>query len=151
MDKLNLPDFELKICEQNGKPCIFDPIRKKWVAATPEEFVRQHFVNYLVTCKSYPLSHIANETAITVGNVNKRCDSVVYDKCGKPKIILEYKAPSVKIDNKVFAQISRYNISLKVDYLIVSNGMNHYCLKVDYNTGRCTFLPDIPDYNSIQR
>lgn len=149
MDKLKLPAFEPKICEQNGKICIFDTIRKKWVAFTPEEMVRQHFVNYLVEYKMYPMSHIANESSITVSNVKKRCDSVLYDKSGKPKVIVEYKAPSVKITNEVFAQISRYNIALKVDYLIVSNGVNHYCVKVDYGTGGYVFLNDIPDYNSI--
>lgn len=149
MDKLNLPAFEPKICEQNSKICIFDTIRKKWVAFTPEEMVRQHFVNYLVEYKMYPMSHIANESSITVGNVKKRCDSVLYDKSGKPKVIVEYKAPSVKITNEVFAQISRYNIALRVDYLIVSNGVNHYCVKVDYGTGGYVFLNDIPDYNSI--
>ena len=149
MDKLNLPAFEPKICEQNCKICIFDTIRKKWVAFTPEEMVRQHFVNYLVEYKMYPMSHIANESSITVGNVKKRCDSVLYNKSGKPKVIVEYKAPSVKITNDVFAQISRYNIALRVDYLIVSNGINHYCVKVDYETGGYVFLNDIPDYNSI--
>lgn len=149
MDKLNLPAFEPKICEQNGKICIFDTIRKKWVAFTPEEMVRQHFVNYLVEYKMYPMSHIVNESSITVGNVKKRCDSVLYNKSGKPKVIVEYKAPSVKITNDVFAQISRYNIALRVDYLIVSNGINHYCVKVDYETGGYVFLNDIPDYNSI--
>lgn len=149
MDKLNLPSFEPKICEQNGKICIFDTIRKKWVAFTPEEVVRQHFVNYLVEYKMYPMSHIANESSISVGNVKKRCDSVLYDKSGKPKVIVEYKAPSVKITKDVFAQISRYNIALRVDYLIVSNGINHYCVKVDYETGGYVFLNDIPDYNSI--
>lgn len=149
MDKLNLPAFEPKICEQNGKNCIFDTIRKKWVAFTPEEMVRQHFVNYLVEYKMYPMSHIANESSIAVGNVKKRCDSVLYDKSGKPKVIVEYKAPSVKITKDVFAQISRYNIALRVDYLIVSNGINHYCVKVDYETGGYVFLNDIPDYNSI--
>lgn len=149
MDKLNLPTFDLKICEQNGKKTVFDPIRKKWVAATPEELVRQHFVNYLSQYKGYPLSHIANETAIVVGNVDKRCDSVVYNKQGVPSVIIEYKAPKVKITKDVFAQISRYNIALRVDYLIVSNGMNHYCVKVDYNTGGFNFLNDIPDYNML--
>jgi hypothetical protein len=97
----------------------------------------------------YPMSHIANESSISVGNVKKRCDSVLYDKSGKPKVIVEYKAPSVKITKDVFAQISRYNIALRVDYLIVSNGINHYCVKVDYETGGYVFLNDIPDYNSI--
>lgn len=149
MDNLNLPAFEPKIREQNGLLSIFDPIRKKWVKNTPEEWVRQHFVNYLVKYKLYPMSHIANESSITVGKVKKRCDTVIYDTNGCPKLIVEYKAPTVKITGDVFAQISRYNVALKVDYLIVSNGMNHYCVKVDYETGGYVFLNDIPDYNSI--
>ncbi len=150
MVQLNLPPANLIIsCEDGNKQLVFDPIRKKRVAFTPEEHVRQSFVQYLVGHKQYPISHIANEQAINLNGLSRRCDSVVYDKDGNPKVIIEYKAPSVSISAKTFAQISRYNLVLKVDYLIVSNGLKHYCVKMDYASQSYTFLTDIPDYTSL--
>ena len=149
MSALNLPTYEAKICERDGKQHIFDPLRKCYVALTPEEWVRQHFVNYLVEHKGYPTALTANEVAIKLNNTNKRCDTVVYDKALQPRVIVEYKAPTVKITKEVFAQISRYNLVLKVDYLIISNGMQHYCCKMDYEKQSFTFLQEIPEYESI--
>ena len=148
-DNLNLPPFEPKISEQAGKPQIWDPVRKLWTPLTPEEHVRQAFVAYLVNYKNYPISHIANEQAISLNSMSRRCDSVVYDKAGQPKVIVEYKRPTVAITQKVFDQIARYNLVLHVDYLIVSNGLKHYCVKMEYPTGKYTFLQDIPNYSGL--
>ncbi len=148
-DNLNLPPFEPKISEQAGKPQIWDPVRKLWTPLTPEEHVRQAFVAYLVNYKNYPISHIANEQAISLNSMSRRCDTVVYDKTGQPKVIVEYKRPTVAITQKVFDQIARYNLVLHVDYLIVSNGLKHYCVKMEYPTGKYTFLQDIPNYSDL--
>jgi len=120
-----------------------------WTPFTPEEHVRQAFVSYLSNYKGYPLSHIANEQAIQLNGMSRRCDSVVYDKAGQPKVIVEYKRPSVKLTQKVFDQISRYNLVLHVDYLIITNGLKHYCVRMDYNAGKYTFLQDIPTYAEL--
>ena len=149
MSALNLPSYDTKICEKEGKQQILDPLRKSYVALTPEEWVRQHFVNYLTVHKGYPAALMANEVAITLNGMKRRCDTVVYDKELRPRVIVEYKAPSVRITKEVFAQISRYNLTLRVDYLIVSNGMQHYCCKMDYEKGSYTFLQEIPEYSKI--
>ena len=148
-DNLNLPPFEPKISEQGGQLSIWDPIRKIWTPLTPEENVRQAFVSYLINYKGFPASHIANEQAIELNSMSRRCDSVIYDKAGAPKVIVEYKRPSVAITQKVFDQIARYNLVLHVDYLIVSNGLKHYCVKMEYPAGKYVFLQDIPDYTEI--
>lgn len=148
-DNLNLPPFDMKISEQAGKTVVWDSIRMRWTAFTPEERVRQGFVTYLIGYKGYPGSHIANEQSIELNGMKRRCDSVVYDRNGKPKLIVEYKAPHVTISQKVFDQIARYNLVLKVDYLIVSNGLKHYCVKMDYESGSYSFLQDIPCYSEI--
>ena len=146
IQNLNLPPFEPKISEQAGKTVIWDPVRMLWTPLTPEECVRQAFVSYLINYKDYPLSHIANEQAIELNGMSRRCDSVIYDRTGTPKVIVEYKRPAVNISQKVFDQIARYNIVLHVDYLIVSNGLKHYCVRMDYVAGKYTFLHDIPAY-----
>ena len=146
---LNLPPYQYKISNKNGRRCIFDPIRKKYVALTPEEWVRQHFVNYLISCKGYPLGLTANEVQVNLNGTKKRCDTVVYNNRLVPLAIVEYKAPTVEITQMVFDQITRYNIVLRVKYLIVSNGLNHYCCKIDYETNSYIFLPDIPCYEDL--
>lgn len=146
---LNLPPFEPKISYQDDKTVIWDPVRKQWTALTPEEHVRQAFVSYLINGKGYPASHIANERTISLNTMSRRCDTVVYDKAGTPKVIVEYKRPTVTITQKVFDQIARYNLVLHVDYLIVSNGLKHYCVKMDYAAGRYSFLRDIPSYAEL--
>lgn len=149
MLSLNLPKYETKICERDGKLQIFDPLRKCHVALTPEEWVRQHFVNFLIESREFPAALMANEVAITVNGMKRRCDTVVYDKQLQPRVIVEYKAPTVKITKEVFAQISRYNLTLKVDYLIVSNGLQHFCCRMDYPNNSYTFLHEIPEYTKI--
>lgn len=149
MKRLNLPtySFNIKLIEQRKH--IFDFIRKKFVILTPEEWVRQNFLRYLVDEKKYPATLIAVEKEFKLNNLSKRSDAVVYNKWAKPFLIIEFKAPEVKIDQKVFDQIARYNMQLKVDYLIVSNGMNHYCCKIDYSKGSYLFLKEIPAFKDI--
>ena len=146
---LNLPRYEIKLRENEGKQQILDPLRKSFVALTPEEWVRQHFVNFLLNHKAYPAALMSNEVAITLNGMKRRCDTVIYDKALRPRAIIEYKAPTVKITKEVFAQISRYNLTLRVDYLIISNGLQHYCCKMNYEKQNFTFLQEIPSYDTI--
>lgn len=149
MLSLNLPTYEAKIAKRNGKNVIFDIIRKRYVALTPEEWVRQHFVHFLSNYKNYPISLMANELLLNLNGTKKRCDTVLYRKDLSAQMIVEYKAPHVDITQKVFDQIARYNIVLKVDYLVVSNGLEHYCCRMDYGRLSYAFLPDIPDYKDL--
>ncbi|MFT3992870.1 MAG: type I restriction enzyme HsdR N-terminal domain-containing protein [Dysgonomonas sp.] len=149
MLNLNLPPFDIKVKKIDGRLSVFDKVRRKYVALTPEEWVRQHFINYLVSEKNYPESLIANEIQINLNQQKKRCDTVVYDRDAIPLVIIEYKAPEVGITQNVFDQIVQYNIVLKVRYLIVSNGLNHYCCKVDYENHTFAYLPDIPSYDEL--
>ena len=149
MYELNLPKYGIKIANENGHQTIFDVLRRKYVALTPEEWVRQHFVHYLIEHKGYPQSLMANEIQLAIGNKKLRCDSVLYDRSLKPRMIIEYKAPTVNITQKVFDQITIYNMLLHVDYLVVSNGIKHYCCRMDYDNQKYLFLDDIPDYQEI--
>lgn len=150
MLSLNLPDFSYKIITKEGKSCIFDILRKKYVALTPEEWVRQHFIHFLTEHKNYPAGLLANEVRIVLNGTDKRCDTVLYGRDLKPRMIVEYKAPDVEITQAVFDQITRYNIVLKADYLIVTNGIRHYCCRMDYTSRSYTFLPDIPSYTELK-
>ena len=147
MFQLNLPEYPAKITEKDGKKSIFDELRGCYVALTPEEWVRQNFVQMLLY--SYPASLMANESAIELNGMIRRCDTIVYDRSLRPRMIVEYKAPTVKIDKKVFAQISRYNLVLKVDYLVISNSIQHYCCKMDYEKNTFSFLNNIPTYSTL--
>lgn len=149
MLELNLPPFEKKITKKDDKPFILDVIRRQYVALTPEEWVRQHFVHFLIEHKGYPQSLMGNEVQLKLNGMSRRCDTVVYDRSLHPRVIIEYKAPTVNITQKVFDQICRYNMVLQVDYLIVSNGLVHYCCKVDYPTRSYSFLQDIPAYENL--
>lgn len=150
MQSLNLPVFDPKVTEKEGRPVIFDPIRQKYVSLTPEEWVRQHFVNYLVTIKKYPKELLANEVLIKLNGTSKRCDTVAYNHFLAPLMIVEYKAAHIAITNTVFDQIVRYNMVLKVRYLTVSNGINHFCCRIDYEKQTYTFLKEIPDYSMLE-
>ncbi len=146
---LNLPSYSFKISNRDGKAYIFDVLRRKYVALTPEEWVRQHFTHYLLEYKGYPKGLLANEIQLNLNGTKKRCDTVLYNRDLTAKMIVEYKAPNVEITQAVFDQITRYNMVLKVDYLIVSNGIHHYCCHINYVTHSYTFLPDIPTYDSL--
>lgn len=149
MSSLNLPAFNAKITYEDGKRLIWDIIRRKYVALTPEEWVRQHFVHFLIEHKGYPSALLANEVQLQLNGTRKRCDTVLFQRDLKARMIVEYKSPRVAITRQVFNQISRYNMVLKVEYLIVSNGLHHYCCKVDYLQNTYTFLPDIPEYKDL--
>jgi hypothetical protein len=150
MTKLNLPEYKFNIKKNSrGKFDIFDLSRKKYVALTPEEWVRQNFIRFLIEEKNYPSSLIAVEKKIIVNKLTKRFDAVVYDNNGSPAMLLEFKAPDILITQKVFEQISIYNQILKVKYLIVSNGLKHYCCKVLFETKTITFLKDIPNFELV--
>lgn len=149
MQALNLPKTELKIARKNGAPVIFDVLRRKFVALTPEEWVRQHFVHYLIEHKGYPPACVGNEISLSLNGTQKRCDTVVYDSEAQPLMIVEYKAMHIPITQRVFEQISRYNMQMHVRWLIVSNGLQHYCCLIDYQTGTYQYLPDIPDWASL--
>ena len=149
MFRLNLPPYPIKIQEKGEKRQIFDFLRRKWVALTPEEWVRQHFTHYLVEQKGYPKGLMGNEVELRVGDKRLRCDTLLYNKEAAPRMIIEYKAPTIQLQQKTFDQISIYNLLLKVDYLIVSNGLQHYCCKMDYAAQRYIFLEDVPDYEIL--
>ena len=149
MFRLNLPTYEIKIAQRGNKQLIFDFLRRKYVALTPEEWVRQHFVHYLIEHKGYPAGLIGNEVELNVGEKRLRCDTILYNKVAQPQMIIEYKAPQIKLQQKTFDQISAYNLLLKVDYLIVSNGMQHICCRMDYENQKYCFLESIPNYQEL--
>jgi hypothetical protein len=149
--ELNLPPFDAMIKSVEGVMSVFDVLRKKYVALTPEEWVRQSFVHYLLATKGYRKELMNNEVQLNLNGMSRRCDTVVWDMSLRPAAIVEYKAPDVEITQKVFDQIQRYNQVLQVKYLIVTNGMNHYCCRVDYVGRTCEFLSEIPDWTVLNQ
>ncbi len=149
MIRLNLPNFEIKLSGTREHPQIFDVLRRRYVALTPEEWVRQHFVHYLIEHKGYPATLLANEVRLQVGDKVLRADSVLYDSQLQPRMVVEYKAPTVALTQKVFDQISVYNMLLHVDYLIVSNGLEHFCCRMNYADNSYIFLETIPEYEEL--
>ena len=149
MKELNLPSFDVKVRGTREKPEIFDFLRRRYVALTPEEWVRQHFTHWLVDHKGYPKGLLGNEIELRIGEKRLRCDSILYDDKALPRMIIEYKAPSVSVTQRVFDQISTYNLLLHVDYLMVSNGVQHYCCRMDYEHQKYEFLQTIPDYSAL--
>ncbi|WP_040554733.1 type I restriction enzyme HsdR N-terminal domain-containing protein [Prevotella multiformis] len=149
MMRLNLPPYPARVKEADGRRQIFDILRRKYVALTPEEWVRQHFIHYLIGYKGYPAALLANEVPLQVGEKRVRADSVLYDRQLQPRLIIEYKAPTIPLTQKVFDQITVYNLLLHVDYLIVSNGLETYICKMDYTNHTYRFLETIPDYKNI--
>ncbi len=149
MQPLNLPGFDFRISQDGGKMMIFDRIRRKHVALTPEEWVRQHVVAYLREHKGIPESLIGVEKKLEINGMVRRFDLLVFNRSGKPVLLVECKAPSVEISEKAFDQAARYNRALRVDYLVVTNGMALYCCNIDYQSSAFRFLPDIPDYKEL--
>lgn len=147
--EINLPPYEIKLRDNGGKRQIFDFLRRRYVALTPEEWVRQHFVHFLIEHKGYPQGLLANEVELRIGEKKLRCDSLLYNKELQPQMIIEYKAPHIELTQRVFDQITAYNFLLRVDYLIVSNGRQHYCCRMDANHQEYSFLKDIPDYQAL--
>ena len=147
--QLNLPTYTFNIkAKPNGSKVIFDTLRRRFVTLTPEEWVRQHFVRFLVDEKGFPAALMANEVSLTQNGIKRRCDTLVADATGNPLVIVEYKAPHIEISQNTFDQIVRYNMVLHASYLIVSNGLNHYC-RINYADDSYVFLNDIPSYSDL--
>ena len=146
MQQLNFPAYNFRLKSNENKTLIFDKFRKKYLVLTPEEWVRQHIAMYLLEEKKYPISLIALEKQLTINGLKKRTDIVVFDTDGSPNIIVECKAPSVKITQATFDQIARYNLKLKAKLLVVTNGLQHYYCMLDTKKEQYVFLPEIPAY-----
>ena len=144
MPHLNLPKVALKTKSVEGTIQVFGQVRKKYFVLTPEEWVRQHFIYYLNKEKNYPMGLMEVEKMIKYNSMQTRADIVLYNKEGKSNMIVECKAPEVKIKQDTFNQIAKYNFQLKVDFLVVTNGIKHYCCQMDYEKNEITFLDDIP-------
>jgi len=146
---LNLPKYNLRVRLADGKKSVFDPCRKKWVPLTPEERVRQSFIRYLNEEKQYPLSLIAVEMPLRINRKSFRSDIVLFGPQATPLLAVECKAPHIKITQETFDQIARYNMQLRVKYLVVTNGMEHYCCRFSSENHSYDFVPDIPGFNSL--
>lgn len=146
MDVLGLPAADLQIRATKNGHEVFDVFRNKWVLFTPEENVRQHLLHYLVNEKGYKKGLISIEKQISINQLSRRYDAVCYDKTGKPFMLIECKAPAIAVTNTTFMQIANYNTILKVPYLLVTNGNNHYICQVNINSGEITFLKEIPPF-----
>ena len=146
MYKLNLPEFDFKLRKAEGKVWIFDGIRKKYIVLTPEEWVRQHFIHYLVSDKKYPRSLIRVEGGLIFNELQKRSDIVVYNRRGQPWMIVECKAPTLPVSPSTLSQASLYNSSLKAEYICLTNGLVHLCAHIDWIERKTTQLDDTPPF-----
>lgn len=147
MLQLNFPAYEFRFKNSENKVQIFDVIRKKFVVLQPEEWVRQHLIHYLIVEKKYPTSLINVEKQLDINGLKKRYDVVVFNSEGTIEILFECKAPEIKIEQNTFNQIAQYNMSLRANYLMVTNGMDHFYCKMDFEQEKYEFLRDIPDFN----
>lgn len=148
MQKLQFPTYSFRFKNSENKIAIFDEIRKKFILLTPEEWVRQHVVQYLLQEKNYPKSYINVEKLIKINSLNKRYDIVVYQPNGELFLLIECKAPEVKINQETFDQIARYNLVLNAKYLMVSNGLNHYFCQMDFENEKYIFLEELPSFDN---
>lgn len=148
MNDLNLPSYNLKTRTYNGKVEIFDEIRKKYLLLTPEEWVRQHFVNYLIDHLQYPKSLIRLEGGLTYNTLSKRSDIVVYDRKGAPFMVVECKSTNIKLSQKVVDQVAIYNTQIAAPYQVITNGLKHYCFKMCEETSKFKFLDALPCYDT---
>ena len=146
MKQLQFPTYSFRFKNSENKVAIFDEIRKKFIIISPEEWVRQHVVQFLLQDKKYPKSHINVEKLLKINNLTKRYDVVVFKPDGNISILVECKAPEVKITQSTFDQIARYNMTLKAEYLMVTNGLYHYFCKMDYEKEQYDFLQELPEY-----
>ena len=146
---LNFPPFGLRIAKRNGRNEIFDPVRKRYVALTPEEWVRQHVIAYLHCCKHYPLELMKVEGSINIGGLSRRCDVVVYSTALEPILLVECKQPMVELSQKTFDQAARYNLVLNVPYLFITNGLTHCCYSIDKNKQEIIYHPDLPERTAL--
>jgi Type I restriction enzyme R protein N terminus (HSDR_N) len=147
MQKLNFPSYSFRFKNSENKVSIFDPIRKKFIILTPEEWVRQHVVEFLIQEKKYPKSYVNVEKLLKINDLNKRYDVVVFNPDGTIFLLVECKAPEIKISQTTFDQIARYNMVLKSNYLMVTNGLNHYFCEMDFVQNKYKFLQQLPEMN----
>lgn len=147
MQQLNFPVYDFRLKSSENKVHIFDDIRKKFVLLQPEEWVRQHVVKFLTLDKKYPQSLINVEKQLTINTLKKRYDIVVFDSTGNIEVLVECKAPNIKITQDAFDQIARYNMQLKANFLMVTNGMEHFYCQMDFIEEKYTFLNHIPDFS----
>jgi hypothetical protein len=150
VQKLNFPKYNFRFKNNENKTLIFDIIRKKFVILTPEEWVRQHTLHFLITEKKYPVSYINVEKQLLLNDSVKRYDIVIFKNDGDVEIIIECKAPSIAINQVTFDQIARYNLALNSNLLMVTNGLTHYFCKMDIKNKRYLFLRDLPKYNQLK-
>ena len=150
MMTLNLPPAELKLVQREGQTQVFDILRRRYIKLTPEEWVRQHFTAFLIQHKGYPAGLLGNEVSIALNGMTRRCDSVLFGLDRQPRMIIEYKAPQVALTQKVFDQVWRYNTVLRVEWMIISNGLKHIVCRLNKETGTYVFLPQVPDYQSLE-
>jgi hypothetical protein len=150
VQKLNFPKYNFRFKNNENKTLIFDIIRKKFVILTPEEWVRQHTLHFLITEKKYPVSYINVEKQLLINDSVKRYDIVTFKNDGDVEIIIECKAPSIPINQVTFDQIARYNLALNSNLLMVTNGLTHYFCKMDIKNKRYLFLRDLPKYNQLK-
>jgi len=149
MQELNLPPYPFKIKKENGQHYIFDEIRKKHLVLTPEEWVRQHFVMYLHKEKGFPLSLMSLEKGLKLNKMQKRSDIVAFAGDGAPRLLVECKAPKIKITQDAFDQAARYNMQLQVPFMAVTNGLQHFCCIINHREKNYSFLKEIPDYKDV--
>ena len=149
MQPLNFPAFDYKIKSSKTGYRIFDVIRKKYVRLTPEEWVRQHFLHYLTGHLSYPQSLVRLEQGVRYNHLQQRSDIVVYDRAAKPLLLVECKAPSVHLNHDVWGQVARYNAHRNAQLLVITNGIHHFCWRLDYEGGRHTLLQAIPHFDTL--
>lgn len=149
MQGLNLPTYLFNIKSEGGRKFILDIVRRKYVALTPEEWVRQNFIRYLNEEKKYPLSLISVEASFPLYKTSKRFDILVYNRQGQPLAMVECKSPDVKINKEVFEQIIRYNLTYKLNILMVTNGLQHFCCRLNHAANMTEFLKEIPTFDSI--
>lgn len=148
MQKLNFPAYTFRFKNSENKVAVFDEIRKKFVVLTPEEWVRQHVVQFLLSDKNYPKSYINVEKVLKINGITKRYDAVVFKPDGSIFLLIECKAPEVPISQNTFDQIARYNMTLKADYLMVTNGLNHYFCQMNFENEHYQFLRELPDFKN---
>jgi predicted type IV restriction endonuclease len=149
MQKLNFPSYTFRLKNSENKVSIFDDIRKKFIILTPEEWVRQHTVQFLLQEKNYPKSYLNVEKLIKINDINKRYDIVVFQPNGNIFLLIECKAPEVNITQNTFDQIARYNLKLNAKYLMVTNGLNHYFCQMDFEKEQYVFLKELPDFTNL--
>jgi type I site-specific restriction endonuclease len=149
MQKLNLPESHFRVIHKQNKELIFDEFRRRWVALTPEEWVRQNFLKFLQNAKGFPQTLMAIEKVVEINGLQQRFDLLVYNRKGKPLLVAEFKAPDVTINQAVLDQAIRYNNSLMAPYILISNGMVHFVCQIDFKGGSAEYLKEIPEFNSL--